>query len=233
MPQTWRNVMPTESGISRVTRSKQDAQAMYNKLSRWYDGLSGGWEAIAREAGLRMLNAKAGETVLELGVGTGHGLLALARAVGQAGCVYGIDLSPQMLALTQARVDRAGLAKQVHLLCGDATQLFFKSGSFNAIFMSFTLELFDTPEIPQTLLACQQALAQGGRICVVSLSKQGGSAWMLNLYEWAHRTFPKFVDCRPIFVQRALEKANWLVSDATQISLWGLPVEIVLAHKPS
>jgi hypothetical protein len=41
---------------------------------------------------------------------------------------------------------------------------------------------------------------------------------------------PEFLDyCRPIFVQQALEDSGFEIGDATCISLWGLPVEIVLA----
>lgn len=50
-----------------------------------------------------------------------------------------------------------------------------------------------------------------------------------NLYEWGHRKFPQLLDCRPIFVQQALEDSGFEIVDANLISLWGLSVEIVLA----
>ncbi|HEX7401670.1 MAG TPA: methyltransferase domain-containing protein, partial [candidate division Zixibacteria bacterium] len=107
----------------------------------------------------------------------------------------------------------------------------FKSARFDALFMSFTLELFDTPEIPRLLSECGRALRNGGRICVISLSKAGHSSWMRNLYEWGHRKFPQLLDCRPIFVQNALSDAGFHIIDTTLLSMLGLTVEIVLAGK--
>lgn len=216
--------------ISRVTRTKQEAQAMYNKISRWYDLLEGFWEKKARILGLNKLNVKPGERVLEIGVGTGHSLVTMAQAVGESGQVYGLDLSPQMLGITQTRVAQARVSSRVVLDCGDAVQNPFSSNLFDAIFMSFILELFDTPEIPLVLSECRRVLQSQGRICVVSLSQAGKPTMMRRLYEWGHRQFPKFLDCRPIFVQHALEEAGFRSIDIKKISMWGLPVEIVLAQ---
>jgi demethylmenaquinone methyltransferase/2-methoxy-6-polyprenyl-1,4-benzoquinol methylase len=220
-----------ETEISRVTRTKAEAQAMYDRISRCYDLLEGVWEKKSRDIGLKKLGVKEGEIVLEIGFGTGHGILALAQSVGKSGRVYGIDLSPRMLDITRAKVIKMGLSERVELVCGDAVELPFEKDFFTAIFMSFTLELFDTPEIPKVLHECQRVLQNGGRICVVSLSKKEESRWMRKLYEWGHRKIPKLLDCRPIFVEKALEEVGFQILDATLMSLLKLPVEIVLARK--
>ena len=215
--------------VSRVTRSKTEARATYDRISGWYDLLAGNWERKPREAGLRKLGVRAGESVLEIGFGTGYGILALAQSAGNAGRVYGLDLSPGMARVTRSRVDRLGLMHGVALLCGDAVRLPFAAERFDAILMSFTLELLDTPEIPAALYECRRVLRRDGRVCIISLSKVGGLGWMRTLYEWGHRKWPQFLDCRPIFVQRALEEAGFRILDATLVRLWGLSVEIVLA----
>ncbi len=50
---------------------------------------------------------------------------------------------------------------------------------------------------------------------------------MLNLYEWPHKHFPNLMDCRPIYVQRALEAAGFVIQQVDVQSMW-VPVEIVL-----
>lgn len=216
--------------ISRVTRSKAEAKAAYNKISGWYDVLAGTSEKKYRDLALGRLGTREGEIVLEIGFGTGHCILALAQTVGRTGKVYGIDLSEGMLQITRARVEKAGVSERVELRCGDATQLPFESDFFDAIFMSFVLELFDTPQIPTVLGECQRVLRRGGRLGVVAMSK-GPDTLAMRIYEWAHRALPKYVDCRPIFVRAALEEAGFQVFEVEGFSMFGLWGESVSARK--
>ena len=217
--------------ISRVSRTRSEARAAYDRLSRWYDALAGNWEQKPRLAGLQLLAVQPGETVLEIGPGTGQALSILAQAATERGRVLGLDLSPGMLAIAGARLAQAALAGQVWLSCGDAACLPFASETCDALFTSFTLELFDTPEIPLVLQECRRVLRPGARLCVISLSKAGPSRKMVELYEWSHARFPALVDCLPIFARQSLEDAGFKITAARQMSLWGLPVEIALGCK--
>lgn len=220
----------TEGRISRVRRSKAEAKAAYDKMSRWYDALAGSSEKALVQLGLEKLSVAEGEVTLEIGFGTGHALVAMAKTVGDSGKVYGIDISEGMLNVARDKLNTADLAKRVVLRRGDAVHLPFEDHLFDGVLMSFTLELFDTPEIPVVLAECRRVLREGGRVAVIAMSKNGNRGLMLRLYEWAHRRFPKYVDCRPIFVHQALEEAGFQILDITERRMWGLPVEIVTAR---
>lgn len=215
---------------SRVTRTKEEAKRTYNRLSGVYDLLAGSSEAPHRERGLELLDTQAGEVMLEIGYGTGHALVQLARGVGPRGKVYGIDLSEKMWEVARQRVAQAGLANRVILEVGDAAQLPFSRGFFHGAFASFTLELFDTPEIPQVLNECRRVLRSGGRLGVVSLWKPVRENLATRLYEWAHRRWPKYVDCRPIPLRQDLESAGYEVREFEVHSMWGLPVAAALGQ---
>lgn len=217
--------------IARVRRTKKDARVSYDRISGSYDSMSGRFEKKYREAGIAKIDVSTGETVLEIGYGTGHSIVEIAGSVGSGGKVYGIDISDGMMRLTKTLVKKAGLEDIVKLSIGDATKLPYKDDFFDAIFMSFTLELFDTPEIPVVLEECQRVLKEGGRIGVVALSKEGKRETAVTIYEWFHREFPRLVDCRPIFLKRSLEEAGYKNIDVALMSMYELPVEIDVARK--
>src|SRR3990172_4308941 len=62
----------------------------------------------ARAAAVKRLAVQPGETVIDLGCGTGLSLRLLVDAVGPDGRVTGVDASPDMLARARHRVEGAG-----------------------------------------------------------------------------------------------------------------------------
>jgi ubiquinone/menaquinone biosynthesis C-methylase UbiE len=212
----------------RVFSSRQEIRAFYNKISRVYDLLAERSEEPVRRQALASLTPQPGDRLLEVGFGTGHCLAAMAEAAGATGLVIGVDLSEGMAAVASQHLSRAG---RVHLVCADALHLPLAPASLDGVFLCFTLELFDNPEIPLVLAECRRVLRPGGRLVVAGMSKAGDPGLALGIYEWSHRHFPNFVDCRPIYVRRALEAAGLIIEEASTTHLW-VPVEIVRARKP-
>ncbi|MBD3189523.1 MAG: methyltransferase domain-containing protein [Candidatus Heimdallarchaeota archaeon] len=214
----------------RVERSREEAKQAYDKMSSWYD-LFSCFEKRYRNIGLEKLDVQEGEKVLEIGFGTGHCVLSLAKSVGSSGKVFGIDISEGMFQVTSSKLQKAGLSDRVELICDDAISLPYVDQFFDAVFICFTLELFDNPEIPQVLAECQRVLSPNGRMCVVSLNKKPKDSLMVRIYEWFHKKFPRRIDCRPIPVQEVMTNAHFTIIDKKELSMWGLPVIVVLANK--
>lgn len=214
--------------ISRVRRTKDEAKEFYDGISRWYDVLSGKKEQSLSEAGLEKLRIAEGDVVLEIGYGTGRVIKKLAELVGAEGRVYGIDISEGMKEKTLSRIEDDRL-ERIRLECGDAAKLPYGAEFFDSIFAGFTLELFDTPELPVVLKECERVLKKNGKICVVAMSKRKITT-MVRLYEWSHGKFPKYIDCRPIYTEELLKEAGFQLVGKKEESLFGLPVDIVVAQ---
>jgi demethylmenaquinone methyltransferase/2-methoxy-6-polyprenyl-1,4-benzoquinol methylase len=212
--------------------NSEATQANYDRLSRWYDLLSGPAERKHRLAAVERLRLLPGERALEIGYGTGQALQALARQVGEQGEVVGLDLSLGMAAVSGARLHRAGLTSRVHRCCGDARWLPFAGGFCDAVLLCFTLELFSERDGARVLAECWRALKWAGRLGVVSLAKPPQAQWGVTIYEWFQRHFPQVIDCRPIPVGSWVARAGFQVVGTQGSLLAGfLPLEFVLARK--
>ena len=213
--------------------SRELTRQNYNRLSHWYDLFAGSEKRFA-ETGLQILNLKAGDSVLEIGFGTGHSLVTITQQVGNCGLAAGVELSPGMIEVARKRMypfghkQAGGAESYAQMVQGDGTRLPFFPRSFDALFLSFTLELFPEAEIPVVLNECHRVLKPQGRLGVVSLAKR--DTLTCQLYEWGHERWPALLDCRPIRVRESLEAGGFRVQAAKVQAMWGLPVEIVLGR---
>ena len=215
--------MQMKPNIERINRPHEQARNSYNAMSRWYDLFTSS-ERQFTDIGVQMLDVQGNESILEIGCGTGHALTEFASKSKQ---VFAVDIAEKML--KNAR--RKNAANKIGFCQADGLSLPFPADQIDVIFISFTLELFDTPEIPSVLEECKRVLKLNGRIGIVSLAKQDRTS--VRIYEWFHRQMPVIVDCRPIYLQNMLVDAQFHVQKSSIETMWGLPVEIVIAEKRS
>lgn len=213
--------------VSRVRRSKAEAIAWYDRLAPWYDAVVSRFGRRPRQAGIQLLSVEPEEQVLEIGSRTGRALVAFARAARPTGHVIGVDASGGMCAEASKAVRRAGVDESVSLIRGDAARLPLADGTVDAVFSSFTLELFDTPVMETVLKECERVLSENGRLCVVSLSK-GNTSLLTRAYERVHERYPRYADCRPIYTEKILQAAGFTVVTRESVPLWGLRADVVL-----
>lgn len=215
-----------------ILRVRGDIKATYGKVSRAYAVVEERLERRLRQRGLQLLDLQEGEAVLEIGFGTGCSLVEIAGRVGPVGKVSGIDLTPEMVSLARQRLEKEGLAESVQLLEGDARDMPYETGQFDAVYMAGTLELFDTPDIPRVLAEIRRVLKPGGRLGLVSMPKEGHErSLVFRMYEWAHRRFPRYASCRPIYVEDSVRDSGFEMEVAEEVMLGGVfPMKIVIAR---
>ena len=214
-----------------ILKVKGEIKETYAKLSKIYAALEGRFEKNLRKRGLEFLDVQEGETVLEIGFGTGYTLVEIAKAIGETGKAYGIDITPEMVKLAKERLEREGLAGRVDLSGGDGRNMPYNDNMFDAVYMASTLELFDTPDIPEVLKETKRVLKPRGRLGLVSMCREGHeNSKFTRFYEWAHRTFPKYASCRPIYIEQSLRDAGYEIIKRDEVMLAGLcPMKIVVA----
>jgi demethylmenaquinone methyltransferase/2-methoxy-6-polyprenyl-1,4-benzoquinol methylase len=209
-------------------------RAFYDRISGVYDWLADANEGPARRAGVAALGLTPGERVLELGFGTGNEVLDLAGLVGPTGSVAGIDVSPGMLQVAQKKVAEAKPAAAVELTVGDARRLPYPGGSFDAVYTSFTLELFPEDDVTLVLAEVWRVLKPGGRLGVVSMATPKGgepNTLLEKGYVWMHRHFPHIVDCRPIDPAALAAAAGFSAVAESRMAIWTMPVAVVVGRK--
>jgi ubiquinone/menaquinone biosynthesis C-methylase UbiE len=221
----WYFARQKKQGVQNV--AENPTQKFYDRISHVYDAIADGGEHQAREKGLELLNIRPKERVLEIGFGTGHSLISLAEAVSDGGHVDGVDISAGMRDVAQARVTKQGLDARVTLKVADVPPLPYEDDTFDAVCMSFTLELFALDVIPEVLRETRRVLRNGGRLGVVSMATTtlGEKDSLLEqTYKWMHQHFPHIVDCQPIPVEKFLADAGFTLEQVDRLSLFTMPV---------
>ena len=102
-----------------------------------------------------------GEAVLDLGCGAGFDAFIASQLVGPAGRVVGIDLSPEMLAITEAGLKAANFSN-LEFRLAQVEDLPFPGGSFDVALSNGVLNLI--PDKPQALREIIRVLRPGGRL---------------------------------------------------------------------
>ncbi len=215
------------SELLPIKRSKAQARRFYDRISGIYDILTASEKSLIKQ-GLDLLAVQPGEHVLEIGCGTGSGFQWLLETTPPPVWVVGLDLSHQML--LKSKQKNSGAQPQPLHVQGDGVKLPFPKAVFDALFMSFTLELFSEADISALLGECRRVLKSSGRLGVVSLADTLRT-FPLRLYELAHQLFPVAVDCRPIPLPNLLEANGFEVKAVINQRNWGLPIHLTLSDK--
>lgn len=226
----------TEShGIIEASSSHQQIGRVYDLWSRSYDYVAGPFERKFLRLALQRAALQTHENVLEVAVGTGWILREIVQQVGLNGKVFGVDLSPKMLAKTRKRVTNVKV-QNVVLCRADARRLPFSDATFDVLFNGYMLDLISLADLPVVVGEFFRVVKPGGRLVLVNFSKSGTDqrTWWEAVYQRLPKSWAGYLlgGCRPVVMQTLVEKVGFVEINRDFHPGLLLPTEILTATKP-
>ena len=153
----------TEAAACCGPADTEHAMALYNEAQ--LQGLP--VEAMAASAGCgnptALADLRPGETVLDLGSGGGIDCFIAAEQVGESGRVFGLDMTPEMLALANANRDRMGLSN-VEFIEGHLEDIPLPDSTVDVVISNCVICL--SPDKDAVFREAYRVLTPGGRLHV-------------------------------------------------------------------
>ena len=122
---------------------------------------------------VRTMGLRPGAVVADLGAGTGYFTRRLAKAVGQSGRVYAVDIQPEMLRLLKENIEKAGIRNVVPVL-GESDDPNLPRGSLDWILLVDVYHELQQPKA--TLVKMREALKPAGKVALVEYRLEGLTA---------------------------------------------------------
>ncbi len=136
------------------------------------DLMSGGMHRLWKRDFVSELNPPRGTQpfrLLDVAGGTGDIAIRAIERAGPATTAVICDISPEMLAVGRRRVRDAGLEGRIELVEGNAEELPFESGAFDAYTISFGIR--NVTHIDKALSEANRVLKRGGRFLCLEFSE--------------------------------------------------------------
>lgn len=123
-------------------------------------------------AAIQALALPWGSRGLDAGCGIGLQTLLLAEAVGPAGHVTGLDISPEFLAYAEGIKAEAGLSDSISFREGDVRKLPFEDSTFDWVWSSCCVGYAAALEPFSTVRELARVVRPGGRVVILAWSSE-------------------------------------------------------------
>ena len=150
---------------------KEYVRSLFDKIAYRYDLLnhllSGGVDLYWRRAADEKLLPLAPKRILDVATGTADFAIATLRLAPEE--VIGVDISEPMLEVGRKKLLQRDLTKTIRLQSGEAEDLKFSSGTFDAAIVAFGARNFEF--LDKGLSEMHRVLRIGGSIVVLEFSR--------------------------------------------------------------
>ena len=153
------------------------ALALYRAHAERYDDATD-WAAADRRRAVELLDLRPGDTVIDVGCGTGLCFPDIEDRIGTTGRLVGLDQSIDMLGRAKERVDRQGWGN-VDLLLASVEEADLPEA--NAVLLCFVHDVMRTPAALGNIVG---HLRPGGRLAAVGPMWAPWWAPAMNLFIW-------------------------------------------------
>jgi len=152
-------------------KNKTDSKSLFTETYAHQLFLSDYLREPTIRAAIHTLQLPSGSRGLDAGCGIGKPAAWLAEAVGQAGHVTGIDISPQFLSLARENAKRSGLSERVTIREGSVYQLPFDNNTFD---WAWSVDCVGYPATGQTspVKELARVVRPGGRVAILGWTSQ-------------------------------------------------------------
>jgi ubiquinone/menaquinone biosynthesis C-methylase UbiE len=181
-----------------------------------------GRETAFRERVLGIAGLAPGESVLDIGCGTGTLAIRATGHVGPTGSVSGIDASPEMIARAQAKARKAGVTVDFKRAVVEA--LPFADAQFDAVLSTLMLHHLPPALRQQCAREIRRVLKPGGRVVIVDFGARGAETKTF----WGHFHAQRRVE--PAEIISVLTEAGFTIDDSGAMGIRDL--QFVRATSP-
>ena len=161
-----------DGGSGKFFLGREIAHVMGHQGADWLERPSREAEEQTSKM-IRLLKIQPGQTVGDIGAGTGYLTRRLAREVGSRGKVYAVDIQPEMLEILDQKLRGESITNVVPIL-GTLTDPKLPPASLDMILMVDVYHEFSHPFEMTTAMV--RALKPGGRLIFVEFRKE--EAWI-------------------------------------------------------
>lgn len=118
---------------------------------------------------VQLLRIQPGQTVADIGAGSGYYTRLLSKSVGPAGKVYATDIQPEMIRLLEERIRREKLSNVTSVLCTETDPRLPPE----SIDLALLVDVYHEFARPQEMLrGIRRALKPGGRLVLIEFRKE-------------------------------------------------------------
>ena len=179
-----------------------------------------GREGRLREKLLDPARLEPGESVLDVGCGTGSLAIAAKRHVGVGGAVCGIDASAPMIARARRKAKKAGV--EIDFQYGVAESLPFSNARFDVVLNTVMLHHLPGKTRQQCVAEMRRVMKKSGRLLVVEF----GGAAPHGKGPLAH--FHSHGQIKPRALAELVSGAGFHIVESGPVGIWDL--QFVLAR---